>query len=111
VLSAGWDAAIFALGVSRIAAAAIDEHTTSRVPQIILSLVVPVVILVCMFKFSKSYPERVTQASGDSPHHEMPARWPRPAELSFSPERCSADPVRRRLAPPRFSWCGPARGQ
>jgi hypothetical protein len=74
VLSIGWGVAIFALGVSRTAAAAIDQHTTSRIPQIILSLIVPVVVLLYMFKFSKSYPERVTQASGDSPRHEMPAR-------------------------------------
>jgi hypothetical protein len=73
VLSIGWGAAIFALGVSRTAAAAIDLHTTHRVVEIIFSLVIPVVILLYMFKFSKSYPERVTQASGDSPRHEMPA--------------------------------------
>jgi hypothetical protein len=59
--------------VSRTAAAAIDQHTTSRIPQVILSLIVPAAVLLYMFKFSKSYPERVTQASGDSPRHEMPA--------------------------------------
>ena len=62
VLSVSWGAAIVALGVSRVAAAAIDEHVASRTaPQLILSLLVPVAILVYMFKFSKSYPERVAQ--------------------------------------------------
>jgi hypothetical protein len=33
VLSAGWGAAIFAAGVSRVAAAAIDGHTTKSYPD------------------------------------------------------------------------------
>ena len=60
VLSAGWGAAIFAAGASRVAAAAIDGHTTRRLPETILGLVVPVVVIVYMLKFSKSYPDKVT---------------------------------------------------
>ena len=60
VLSAAWGAAIFALGASRVAAAAINGHTTRRLPETLLGLVIPVAIIVYMLKFSKSYPERVT---------------------------------------------------
>jgi MFS family permease len=65
VLSAGWGAAIFAAGVSRLAAAAIDGHTTRRLPETLLGLVVPVLIIVYMLKFSKTYPDKVA--------HEEPA--------------------------------------
>jgi hypothetical protein len=68
VLSAGWGAAIFAVGVSRIAAAAINGHTTRRLPELLLGLALPSLILLYMLRFSKSYPERVT-------HHE-PAHAP-----------------------------------
>jgi hypothetical protein len=61
VLSTGWGLAIFGIGVSRVAAAAINGYTTRRLPDILLGLVVPVVIIVYMLKFSKSYPDRVTQ--------------------------------------------------
>ena len=44
-------------------AAAINGHTTRRLPEILLGLVVPGVIVLYMLKFSKSYPDRVT-------HHE-----------------------------------------
>jgi hypothetical protein len=74
VLSMGWGAAIFLLGVSRTIAAAIDLHTTHRAVEIIFSVVVPVAVLVYMFKFSKSYPEQVTKGESDTPRHEMPAR-------------------------------------
>jgi hypothetical protein len=60
VLSAAWGVAIIGIGASRVIAAVIGEHTSSRLPQILLSLLVPVVIIVYMFRFSKSYPERVT---------------------------------------------------
>ena len=60
MLSAGWGAAIFAVGVSRVAAAAIDGHTTRRLPETLLGLVVPVAIIIYMLKFSKSYPDKVT---------------------------------------------------
>jgi hypothetical protein len=63
VLSAAWGVAIFAVGLSRVAAAAIDGHTTRRLPETLLGLVVPVAIILYMLKFSKSYPDRVT-------HHE-----------------------------------------
>jgi hypothetical protein len=68
VLSVGWGAAIFAVGVSRIAAAAINGHTTRRVPELLLGLAVPTVILLYMLRFSKSYPDRVTHhESADAP--------------------------------------------
>ena len=53
---------------SRVAAAAINGHTTRRLPETLLGLIVPVAIIVYMLKFSKSYPDRVT-------HHE-PAHAP-----------------------------------
>jgi hypothetical protein len=68
VLSAAWGLAIFAVGVSRVAAAAINGHTTHRLPETLLGLVAPVAIIIYMLKFSKSYPDRVI-------HHE-PAQAP-----------------------------------
>ena len=62
VLSAAWGVAIFAVGLSRIAAAAINGHTTHRLPELLLGLAVPGVIIVYMLKFSRSYPDRVTHA-------------------------------------------------
>ena len=64
VLSAGWGVAIFAVGLSRVAAAAVHEHTASRLPELLLSLAVPLVIVVYMLKFSKSYPDRVAHHEG-----------------------------------------------
>jgi len=61
VLSTAWGLAIVAVGLSRVAAAAIDGHTTRRLPELLLSLAIPVVIVIYMLKFSTSYPERVTQ--------------------------------------------------
>jgi hypothetical protein len=60
VLSAGWGVAIFAIGVSRVAAVAINGHTTRRLPELLLGLAVSGVIILYMLKFSKSYPDRVT---------------------------------------------------
>ena len=67
VLSAAWGVAIFAVGVSRVLAAAINGHTTRRLPETLLGLVVPVVIIVYMLKFSKSYPDRVTHQQANVP--------------------------------------------
>jgi hypothetical protein len=64
----GWGVAIFAVGVARVAAAAINGHTTRRLPEILFGLVVPGAIVLCMLKFSKSYPDRVT--------HNGPAEAP-----------------------------------
>jgi hypothetical protein len=69
VLSAGWGVAIFAIGLSRVAAAAINGHTTRRLPELLLGLAVPGVIALYMLKFSKSYPDRVA-------HHSKPAQAP-----------------------------------
>jgi hypothetical protein len=63
VLSAAWGVAIFAVG----AAAAIDGHTTRRLPETLLGLVVPVAIILYMLKFSKSYPDRVTHGPAEAP--------------------------------------------
>jgi hypothetical protein len=62
VLSTAWGVAIFALGVARVAAAAINGHTTRRLPEILLGLAVPAAIILYMLKFSKSYPDRVTHS-------------------------------------------------
>jgi hypothetical protein len=68
VLSAAWGVAILALGVSRLAAAAINGHTTRRLPETLLGLVVPVAIILYMLKFSKSYPDRVTRSEPADTH-------------------------------------------
>jgi hypothetical protein len=59
VLSAAWGVAILAIGVCRVAAAFISAHTTGRLAEIVLGLVVPVLIIVYMLKFSRSYPDTV----------------------------------------------------
>ena len=69
LLSTAWGLAIVAVGLSRVAAAAIDGHTTRRLPEILLGLVIPGAIILYMLKFSKSYPDRVT-------HHSQPAQAP-----------------------------------
>lgn len=66
VLSAAWGLAICALGVSRVAAVAINGNSTRRLPEVLLSLVVPVAILIYMLKFTKTYPEKVLQAPSDA---------------------------------------------
>ena len=68
VLSLGWGAALAGVGVSRLAAVAINGHTTRRLPDLLLGLVIPGLILTYMLKFSKSYPDRVT--------HQAPAEAP-----------------------------------
>ena len=68
VLSAGWGAAIVALGVSRLIAAVIIEHSTGshRLPDLLFGTAIPVVIIVYMLKFSADYPKRVTAHTPDS---------------------------------------------
>ena len=66
VLSAAWGVAILAIGVCRVAAAAINGHTTRRLPELLLGLAVPLVIIVYMLKFSKSYPDRVTHQPAEA---------------------------------------------
>jgi hypothetical protein len=60
VLSAAWGVAIMLIGVSRVAAQAIDGHTTRRLPETILGLIVPLIIIIYMLRFSKNYPKRVS---------------------------------------------------
>lgn len=55
--------------MSRTVAAIIDHHHSHAAVQIILGLVVPVAILIYMFKFRKSYPEKLT-------HEQAPAAAP-----------------------------------
>jgi len=63
VLSTAWGAAVVVIGISRLVAAAIKDRPGSHTAlELVFSAVIPVVILVCMLKFSKSYPERVSQA-------------------------------------------------
>jgi hypothetical protein len=67
VLSLAWGAAIFAIGVSRVAGDAIAEHTAGRLPEILLGLVVPVLIIVYMLKFSQRYPASVDRQPAQAP--------------------------------------------
>jgi hypothetical protein len=60
VLSAAWGVAIMLIGVSRVAGEAVSGHTTRRLPEIILGLIVPLIIIIYMLRFSKSYPRRVS---------------------------------------------------
>jgi hypothetical protein len=68
VLSIAWGVAIFAVGVSRVAAAAINGHATRTLPETLLGLVVPVGIIIYMLKFSKNYPERVSHSESAVTH-------------------------------------------
>jgi len=68
VLSTAWGLAIFGIGLSRVAAAAINGHTSRRLPELLLGLAIPAVIVIYMLKFSTSYPDHVT--------HEGPAGAP-----------------------------------
>jgi hypothetical protein len=45
----------------------VNGHTTRRLPETLLGLAVPVVIVVYMLKFSKSYPDRVTHELAKAP--------------------------------------------
>jgi uncharacterized membrane protein YoaK (UPF0700 family) len=65
VLSAAWGIAIVALGASRVVAAIIDRHSPhSRLLVVVFSAVIPVVIVIYMLQFSKTYPDRVTHKTG-----------------------------------------------
>jgi hypothetical protein len=55
------------IGVAGLVAAAVAGHTTRRLPETLLGLVVPVAIIVYMLKFSKSYPDRVTHEQAQAP--------------------------------------------
>ena len=68
VLSRGWGVALLGVGASRVIAVAVNGHTTRRLPDLLLGLVIPGLILTYMIKFSKSYPDRVT--------HQSPAEAP-----------------------------------
>jgi hypothetical protein len=71
VLSGLWGAAIIAFGLSRVAAEAIDRHTSSHaLPQVLLGLIVPLAILLYMIKYSKTYPEKVLARE----HGNQPSR-------------------------------------
>jgi hypothetical protein len=61
-LSAAWGVAIVGVGVSRIAAAVIERTASHRLPDLLLGTAVPIVIVLYMLKFSKSYPDRVARA-------------------------------------------------
>jgi hypothetical protein len=63
VLSAAWGAALVAIGICRVVAAVIKDRPGGHtVLELVFSAVIPVVILIYMLKFSKSYPERVSHA-------------------------------------------------
>jgi hypothetical protein len=70
VLSIAWGLALLGVGASRLAAVAINGHTTRRLPDLILGLAVPAVIVLYMLRFSKSYPQRVThEPTAEAPAH------------------------------------------
>ena len=64
VLSAAWGVALIAAGLSRVAAATIERQGSHRLPDLLLGTIVPIVIVLYMLKFSKSYPDRVAHAQG-----------------------------------------------
>jgi hypothetical protein len=66
VLSLGWGVALAGVGVSRLLAVAVDGHTTHRLPDLLLGVAVPVVILVYMLRFSRTYPDRVAHGQDTS---------------------------------------------
>jgi hypothetical protein len=68
VLSRAWGVALLGVGAARLVAVAVNGHTTRRLPDLLLGLVIPGLILTYMLKFSKSYPDRVT--------HQAPAEAP-----------------------------------
>jgi hypothetical protein len=45
--------AIFAVGLSRVTAAAISQHTSRRTPELLLGLVAPTVIILGALTFSR----------------------------------------------------------
>jgi hypothetical protein len=55
VTSAGWGVAIFMVGISRVVAAAVDQGSSRRLPELLLDLIVPTVIIVGALEFSYSY--------------------------------------------------------
>ena len=62
-LSLAWGTAIMATGASRLLAEALHRHGSGRVlPQLLLGAAVPVIIVIYMLKFTKSYPERVAHS-------------------------------------------------
>jgi hypothetical protein len=67
VLSAAWGVAIFAIGLARVAAAAIDRHNPHRLLELLVGLGVPLAIIVYMLKFSASYPDRVAHDPPGAP--------------------------------------------
>ncbi|HUB22078.1 MAG TPA: hypothetical protein VMA97_06700 [Streptosporangiaceae bacterium] len=62
-LSAAWGVAIVGVGVSRIAAAVIARSAGHRLPDLLLGTAIPIVIVLYMLRFSKSYPDRVAHAA------------------------------------------------
>jgi hypothetical protein len=64
VLSAAWGVALIAAGLCRVAAAAIGRQGSHRLPELLLGTIVPIVIVLYMLKFSKSYPDSVAHAQG-----------------------------------------------
>jgi hypothetical protein len=67
VLSAAWGVAIFAIGLARVAAAALDRHNPHRPLELLVGLGIPLAITVYMLKFSASYPDRVAHDPPGAP--------------------------------------------
>ena len=67
VLSRAWGVALLGVGASRLVAVAVNGHTTRRLPEILLGLVIPGAIVLYMLKFSKNYPDHVTHEPAEAP--------------------------------------------
>ena len=89
VLSAGWGAAIVALGVSRLIASVITEHSTGshRLPDLLFGTAIPVVIIVYMLKFSADYPKRVTAHTAEFGQNARVTISRHPVRLRVRPNR------------------------
>jgi hypothetical protein len=74
VLSTGWGLALIGVGISRLIAVIIEQNSTGshRVIDLVFAAAIPVVILIYMLRFSKSYPEKVTHHD-DGPRHASPS--------------------------------------
>jgi len=63
VISAAWGAAMVVIGVLRLVAAVIKDRPGSHnFLELVFSAILPVLILIYMLKFTKSYTERTDQA-------------------------------------------------
>jgi ABC-type Fe3+-siderophore transport system permease subunit len=74
VLSLGWGVALVGVGISRLIAVIIEQNSTGshRAIDLVFAAAIPVVILIYMLRFSKSYPEKITHHD-EGPTHTSPS--------------------------------------